>query len=168
MIPLKDYPYISYWDTLLEATEKIENTVIHYKNKQSLPRLLLVFGKDQDLVGYLRRRDILRALEPNFLRKLSKSFKKRVFSDDSSEELTPEFIDKIMNEVMELAQMPVSEVMTPVGATINHDNAIFNAVYEMNINKTSILPVLKDGEVVGILRTVDIFHEIAQSMLGRD
>ena len=168
MIPLKDYPHISYWDTLLEAIEKIENSQIVYKNKSSLPRLLLVFGKDGDLVGYLRRRDILRALEPKFLVKQSRSFKMRLFSDDSNEELTPQFIEKIMDEVMELSKQPVSEVMTPVGQIVDYNASLFSAIYEMNINKTSMLPVMMDGEVVEVIRTVDVFHEVAQSMLGRD
>jgi len=168
MIPLKDYPHISYWDSLLEAVEKIENSQIVYKNKSSLPRLLLVFGKDGDLVGTLRRRDILRALEPKFLVKQSRSFKMRLFSDESNEELTPQFMQKIMDEVMELSKQPVSQVMAPVGQIIDSNESLFNAIYEMNINKSSMLPVIHEGEIIGVIRTVDVFHEIAQSMLGRD
>ena len=32
----------------------------------------------------------------------------------------------------------------------------------MNENKLSLLPVIKDGQVVGIVRTVEVFHAIAQ------
>jgi hypothetical protein len=32
-------------------------------------------------------------------------------------------------------------------------------------NDQHLLPVLKDGSVAGVVRTVDVFHEIAQLLL---
>ena len=59
-------------------------------------------------------------------------------------------------------QIPHSvEDMLPITATINHDDHIMKAVCEMVDQDTSLLPVLKGRNVVGVVRSVDVLSEIA-------
>ena len=51
--------------------------------------------------------------------------------------------------------------MTGIVATINHDDHFMKAMDTMVEYNTSILPVLKDGKVVGVLRSIDLLHQIA-------
>lgn len=168
MIPLENYPHISYYDTLLEAMEKIEDSQLEVGGKKSLPRVLLVFGKEQNLVGMVRRRDILRGMEPKFLVKQSLSYRKKLFDAKENPEMASIDRKRIMKGVMERSERPVSDVMLPIEATIDYDDHIFKAVYEMNEFGLSQLPVLKEGEVVGVVRTVDVFHVIAEFLLKED
>ena len=55
--------------------------------------------------------------------------------------------------------------MIPVAGTADFNDHIVKVVYEMNANKFSLLPVLKDGRVVGVVRTVDVFREFAKMVL---
>ena len=67
MVPVDEYPCIP--DTLTIGDAVIQMTVQISKSKHlSLPRVALVFDEDfNDLRGFLRRRDIMRGLEPGFL-----------------------------------------------------------------------------------------------------
>ena len=51
--------------------------------------------------------------------------------------------------------------MIPIRATVNHDDHIMKAICEMVDRDTSLLPVLKDGNVIGVVRSVDVLAEIA-------
>ena len=168
MIPIEKYPHISYWDTLLHAMKLIEEIVIEVDGKQSLPRVLLVFGKDNNLVGMVRRRDILKGLEPKFLVKQSIQNRIRLF--DAKE--NPKFANidnkRILKGVMERVDTQIGNVMLPIQATINFEDHIFKAVYVMNLYKVSQLPVIKDDEVVGVVRTVEIFKTVSEVLLSED
>ncbi len=169
MIPLEKYPYISYNDTLLKAMEKILNTVIETPDgRKSLPRVLLVFGEDFSLVGLVRRRDILAGLEPKFLTRKSLKARKWMFDAKSGLQLSKEDYKKILRGVIENSERQVGEICMPVQATINYYDHIFKAVYEMNEFKLSQLPVMKEEHIVGVIRTVDVFNEIANFLLKKD
>jgi signal-transduction protein with cAMP-binding, CBS, and nucleotidyltransferase domain len=70
---------------------------------------------------------------------------------------------------MEQSGQPISEIMLehPEGASVSFEDHIFKAVYEMNKHKISLLPVLKDGVMVGIIRTVEVFQHIADVLLRK-
>jgi predicted transcriptional regulator len=51
--------------------------------------------------------------------------------------------------------------MIPIKVTIDHDDHIMKAIYELVDQNISLLPVLKDDNVVGVVRSVDVLNEIA-------
>ena len=56
-------------------------------------------------------------------------------------------------------------VMRLMDLTINYNDHVLMAVYEMVDNNVSFLPVMHDDKMVGVLRSVDVFHEIAAAVL---
>jgi len=52
--------------------------------------------------------------------------------------------------------------MIPIKATISYNDHLLKAMYEMVEQNTSLLPVLKDDRVVGVMRSVDVLAELAQ------
>ena len=72
MIPLEHYPHIPYWFTLRQAMAEMESSQLEFEGRKSLPRGLLVFDERYQLLGMVRRRDILWGLEPDFLAPLAK------------------------------------------------------------------------------------------------
>ncbi len=166
MIPLDKYPHIPHWFTLRQAMAEMENSELEIGGRKSLPRVVLVFDEKYLLLGMVRRRDILRGLEPEFLSDKPLEHRKKLFDNVWDPNLTDIVsFDKIMEAVQKRADRPVSEVMIPVVGTADYNDHIVKVVYEMNANKFSLLPVLKDGQVVGVVRTVDVFHEFAQLLL---
>ena len=161
MVPLDEYPCIPGSYTLRDAI--IEMGVQILREKQlSLPRVALIFDDDfSELLGMLRRRDIMRGLEPRFLAGGSPDYQRKLFNVTIDPNLAELSHDRIVAGIRKRAGRLVREFMIPIKATIDHDDHIMKAVYEMVDQNTSLLPVLKNSSVVGVVRSVDILSEIA-------
>jgi CBS-domain-containing membrane protein len=69
--------------------------------------------------------------------------------------------DKVIARMRERANQTVRDFMTPIKATVDCDDHIMKAIYEMVDENTSLLPVLRKGSVAGVVRSVDVLNEIA-------
>ena len=67
MIPLEAYPHLASTATLRDAIREMDQIAIEASGRVSAPRVVLVFNNADQLVGLVRRRDILRGLEPRFM-----------------------------------------------------------------------------------------------------
>jgi len=163
MIPLEKYPHIPYWFTLRQAMAEMEHSVLEFNGRQSLPRVVLVFDEKYRLMGLVRRRDILRGLEPEFLIHKSVDERKRLFDVDISPEHWEISLEQILEGTRKRAERKVSEIMRPIECTTEHDNNVFELIYEMN--RVNLLPVMKEKRVVGVVRSVDVFHAVSSLIL---
>jgi CBS-domain-containing membrane protein len=162
MIPLERYPTVRVNTTLKDAIAVIEEAQLDVGRHKSLPRALLVFDETEQLVGCVRRRDLMRGLEPKFLVSQPLEYRKKLFDVATDPNLSELSYDRVSKAVREQARRPVSDVMHPIEVTIGADDHIIKAVYEMVSLNLSLIPVVKEGRVVGVLRSVDVFHELAQ------
>lgn len=161
MVPLEEYPCIPATHTLRDAIVEMGVQILR-KRQATLPRVVLVFDEHfVELLGMLRRRDIMRGLEPEFLRSGSLEYRRKLFNVDIDPNLSELPYDKFVAGIRRRADLPVGNFMIPIKATINYDDHIMKAVYEMVDQNTSLLPVLKDGNIVGVVRSVDVLAEIA-------
>ena len=165
MIPLDKYPHIPHGFTLRQAMVEIEKSEFNIKGRKSLPRVILILDEKYQLMGMVRRRDILRGLEPRFLRGASMDYQKKLFDIKVDGNLSEINYDHFVNGIKERAERPVREVMRPITSTVDHNDHIIKVIYEMVDNDLSLLPVLKEGKVVGVVRSVDVFHEVANLLL---
>jgi CBS-domain-containing membrane protein len=165
MIPLDRYPHIPYWFTLRQAMVEMEKSELEINGRKSLPRVVLVFDDTYRLLGTVRRRDILRGLEPSFLTSQPLEYRKKLFDvkmDPNLSMLSPE---RLLEGLRERAERPVRDVMQPIKVTVDFHDHLVKVIYELVDNNLSLLPVLQNGKVVGVVRSVDVFHEIAQLLL---
>ena len=161
MVPLEEYPCIPETLTLRDAISEMSVQILR-KGQLSLPRVALVFDDDfSDLLGLLRRRDIMRGLEPRFLVGGSLEYRRKLFDVEIDPNLAELSYDRIVAGIRKRADRLVKEFMTSIKATINHDDHIMKAIYEMVDQDTSLLPVIKDNSVVGVVRSVDLLGELA-------
>jgi CBS-domain-containing membrane protein len=165
MIPLEQYPHIPYWFTLRQTVVEIEKSVIEINGRKSLPRALLVFDEKYDLVGIVRRRDILRGLEPEFLRTMSVPHRRQMFDIEADPDLVDFSTGKVGQEMREQSSRPVSEVMQSIVSTVECEDHLAKIIYKMLTHDLNLLPVLRGEEIVGVVRSVDVFHEIADHLL---
>ena len=165
MIPLDKYPHIPHWFTLRQAMAEIEKTEFEIKGRKSLPRIILIFDEKGHLMGTARRRDILRGLEPKFLVSQSMEYRKKLFDVKVDPNLSELSFEHFLKGIREQAERPVREVMLPITTTIDYEDNIIKVIYEMVDNNVSLLPVMKDQKVVGAVRSVDVFHEVARLLL---
>lgn len=163
MIPVDDYPSVRDSDTLRQAVSVIESAQLRVETGRSLPRALLVFDDIQVLVGYVRRRDIMRGLEPRFLVTGPLEYRYKLFDigvDPNLSEL-PWDRERVVKGILQQADRPVSDVMRPIEAILQADDHVMKAISAMVSLDLSLIPVIEGKELVGVVRSVDAFQEIA-------
>jgi CBS domain-containing protein len=165
MIPLEKYPHVSITTPIRDIIALMEKSQIEVEGRKSLPRVVLVFDELNQLAGLVRRRDILRALEPSYLSSKPMDYRKKLFDVKVDPNLVEMSYERITEGLEKRAQRPVGDVMLPIVATVDYEDHIVKVIYEMVDNNTSLLPVLKQGKVVGIVRSVDVLHEVALTLL---
>ena len=168
MIPIDKYPHVNDSCTLCEAIKIMEQSALSMFGRKSLPRVLLVFDADEKLEGILRRRDILRGLEPHFLVSKPLEYRKKLFDVKIDPNLSELSFDKVIKGIKENANRTVKEVMQPIIMTVDYDDRIMKAIYEMVDNNLSLLPVLKNDEVVGVVRSVELLREAADLLFSEE
>ena len=166
MIPLDKYPWVKLSDTLRDAIRVMKDAHLEVGRRASLPRVVLVFDHHEDLVGIVRRRDIMRGLEPDFLGNQPLDYQVTYFDvgfDHHLTELSEGFsLERVVKGLREQSGRPISDVMRPISITLKPDDQIMKAVYEMVSLNESLIAVVEDQEVLGVIRSVDVFHELAQ------
>lgn len=165
MIPLEQYPHIPYWFTLRQAVAEMEKSELESHGRRSLPRALLVFDEKYQLLGIVRRRDILAGLEPKFLRTMPMQQRKQLFDVEVDPELLEMTSGKMTKALKDQAETQVSEVMQQVGATVEVNDRLPKIVYKMLRIDLNLLPVMQEHKVVGVVRSVDVFREVANIIL---
>ena len=165
MIPLEDYPWVRIDDTLKYAVRVMEEAHLEVGRRASLPRVLLVFDHEDDLVGIVRRRDIMRGLEPNFLVNQPLEARVKFFEvsvDPHLSELSKEVdIERVVKGLRDQGSRLVGDVLRPISTSLGPDDQIMKAVYEMVSLNESLVPVVEGEQIIGVVRSVDVFHELA-------
>jgi CBS domain-containing protein len=162
MVPLEEYPCVPESHTLRDAIIEMGVQILR-KRQATLPRVVLVFDDShRELLGMLRRRDIMRGLEPSFLVSGSLEYRRKLFEVEIDPNLSELSYEKMIARIRQRAELPVRDFMVPIKATIRFDDHLLKAMYEMVQRNTSLLPVLKEGRVVGVMRSVDVLGELAQ------
>ena len=157
MIPLEDFPHIPHWFTLRQAMAIVREAAVKCEGAFE-PRAMLVFDDKYQLMGILTIRDIITGLEPRFLQETS-----LVKMDPN---LTVLMGDILGPNMKEHSQRLVSEVMSPIKATVDGNAPIFKPLYLMIKENVGLMPVIQAGKVAGMIRLSDLFNEIAKVVLG--
>jgi CBS domain containing-hemolysin-like protein len=166
MIPLEAYPHIPCGGTLRQAIAEIHTTqIVSADGRRSLPRRVLVFDEANQLVGIARRRDIFRGLEPRFARGAPSEYSKKLFDVETDPNLLEILLEEGIASMRQRAEEPISSVMQPITVTVQAGDHLMKIMHEMVVHDHSLLPVMRDGEVVGVVRTVDVFNQIASLLL---
>jgi len=163
MIPLERYPHIPYWFTIKQAVVEIEHGGTRSGKASPTSGVVLVFNETYQLLGMARRRDLLRGLEPaEAVDRLASRPRLMRFMRGK----TPEPIDQAVAALAAHAERPVSDVMTPIRASVDASDPVIVVATRMVEYDLNLLPVSRDGGSVGVVRTEEVLHEVAQ-LLGR-
>ena len=164
MVPLAQYPSIRDTATLREAVQLMATAELDVHGRRSLPRVLLVFDEIEVMVGYVRRRDLMLGLEPKFLVVQPLAYRKKLFDVAVDPNLSELSHDRVVNGIREQGGRPVSDVMQPIEAVVQADDYIMKAIYEMVSQDLTLIPVVDGKQLVGVVRSVELFHEVAQML----
>lgn len=164
MVPLDLYPHIPYWFSIRQAVAEMETAEIETNGRKSIPRVVLVFDETYRLMGFVRRRDILRGLLPNYLLERHEDSAQDSYDIHADPNLGELFAIN-SNEMREMSDRPVSTVMNPIIHTIRDDETLLALVQELVSNNVYMLPVMKDAKIVGVVRSMDVLHAVARVIL---
>ena len=172
MVPLEEYATVSEDATLYEAVMALEKAqedidLTKYKYKH---RAVLIYDKDKKIVGKLSQFDALKALEPKYssmgdVRSMSRAgfspeFLKGMIEKHALWNEPPEDLcRKGMNRKVKDFMSTLTE-----GEYIGEDASMREAVHLLVMGQHHSLLVTRDGEILGILRLVDVLMSIYQLM----
>ncbi|MFZ2088403.1 MAG: CBS domain-containing protein [Desulfobaccales bacterium] len=158
LIPLKDYPHIPHWFSLRQAVAIVRESAIKFAGAFE-PRNVLVFNEKYQIVGILTLRDILKGLEPGFLKESD-----LVKTDPALAVVMGDLFGPGMKKQ---AERPVSEVMGPIKVSVKADDSLAKALFLMIHDNVGMMPVIDDGRVLGMVRLTDLFMEVSQAILEK-
>ncbi len=161
MVPLDKYPSVTADDTLAKAAIALSEWHIDMQGSVSMPRIVLVLSEAGELVGVVRRRDILKGLAPSFLVAAMSDHPEMMFDVQVDPNLTEMLSDRAAEKLKEKSEMTVGEIADPIEVTINADDPLIRIIQEMVRHDQAILPVLVDGHVAGVVRTIEVLRSVA-------
>jgi len=166
MVPLSEYATVPEEATLFEAVIALEEAQEKFDQSRHRHRALLIFDKNDQIVGKMSELDILSALEPKYKTMgdhtnlsrfgFSSSFVKSMLDNYS-------LWDKPLNDICRKAgEIRVKNFMyTPTkGEFVNENASLDEAIHQLIMGHHQSLLVIGGKKIVGILRLCDIFREI--------
>lgn len=173
MIPLSDYATISEDATLAEAIKELVEAQRDTKYTRK-HRAVLAYDADNNITGKLSIRCIFRALEPKYRQfehpdkhTMSTDLSRFGFNEDFLRSLVDNFNlwDETLEELVEKsANRKVKDVMYQPGdgEYVYEDATVAEAVHQFILGCHQSLLVLKNDEVSGVIRLVDLFDIVSE------
>ena len=172
MVPLEEYATVSEEATLFDAVIALEKAQedIDRTRHQYLHRGILVYDGNKKIVGKISPLDALRSLEPKYdqmgdMRTLSRAG----FSPEFMKSMldTYSLCDKSFTDMCSQgANRQVKDFMyTPTeGEYVQAEDSLCEAIHHFVMGHHQSLLVTRDEEIVGVLRLIDVFKLVFQTM----
>jgi len=130
-------------------------------------RAILVIDKDKNVVGKLSQLDVIRSLEPKYLKfedrkELSRFGLSKDYMDAMLKEyhLWEEPMDNICEKASKIIVKTIMYAPTE-GEYVREEATLEEAIHQLVMGRHQSLLVTRGKEIVGILRLTDVFREIA-------
>jgi predicted transcriptional regulator len=152
MLPLAECPMVALDDTVQDAVNVL---------RQSAPaghQCILVVDDKRQPVGMVSSRNLLKALNPDFL--VIENWSLPIFWQGFLPDRCREQAKKKVRELMRSFEL----------MTVEADDPLTKAVHIMVDHNVGTLPVMNKGAVVGLIRITEVFNEISSLIIseGRD
>jgi CBS domain-containing protein len=171
MVPLSEYATVSEDSTLRDAVAALKKSQANYDQAKYRHRAVLVYSKDNVIVGKVSFLSILRALEPKYDEMLSdkgplhmgftRKFQKAMFE---SLKLWQDPLEQVCRKAAEI-RVKAFMVTPDENEMIGPDQELGEAIHQLVIGHHQSLLVTEDGKVVGVLRLTDTFEAVAENIL---
>jgi len=172
MVPLEEYATVSEEATLFEAVMALEKAheELDRNRFKYLHRAILVLDKNNKVLGKISQLDALRALEPKYgemgdAGTISRAGFSPQFLKSMMERYSI-FSDTLQDICSKAAKLKVKDFLdTPgEGEYIGENAKLGEAIHQLVMGHHQSLLVIRDEQIVGILRLTDVFKEIFATM----
>lgn len=166
MLRLEDYAIVDEDATLLDAVNILEEAQKKLDTSRMKHRAVLVRDKNGKIVGKLGHLAFLRALEPKYdrigdLKTLSRAGVSGEFVHSIME--TFKFWEYTIPDLCKRAKaVSVRDAFHPITENIDENAPITEAIHKFVMWQSLSIPVVRDDEIVGILRLSDLYSELSR------
>jgi CBS domain containing-hemolysin-like protein len=166
MVPIERYAVITLNDTLQEAVARLEEGYLK-QDPGERHRTILVTDETGKLVGIIDFRRIIEVLIPE----CSEKVRQRLESlglvvmavrapAGSPDDAGARFRDRALKN----AQTKVRDIMLPIRGSTQADADLLEGIKIKCSNKLTVLPVYDGEKPAGVLRDVDVFLAVAETL----
>ncbi len=160
MVPIAEYPHARGNQPLAEGVRLLEKSPIEFHGRTSMPRILLVFDDASQLIGVVRRRDILRGLEPDYHGELDTTHPEAHFKTEIDPNLSDLVGSASGERLKRKLERPLAEVAREIEASVDAEDSLMKVVRELVARDTHLAIVIENEHVVGVVRTLDVLREV--------
>ena len=170
MVPLSGYATVSEDATLSEAVKALKNVQKNFDQTRDRHRAILITDKNNRIVGKLSQLDVIRALEPKYLKiDDPQSLSRFGFSQDylkytlNEHHLWENALDDICKKAVKIIVKTI--MYSPAeGEYVKEDSLLNEAIHQLIMGRHQSLLVTRGEDIVGILRLTDVFREISDKI----
>lgn len=163
MIPINNYSTVNHNSTLRETALSLRTSYCELDSgmcSEAGPRTVLVLDDNEKLVGIVDFRSFLEILIPEVAgglsAKLTALAATLAFAEADAAHLDETELD-FKGRVRKNAETKVSDIMLKIRGTIQSEDTLINGLKKIFRNKITVLPVLENDKLVGVLRDTDLF-----------
>jgi CBS domain-containing protein len=164
MVPVSEYATVSQEATLYDAVLALEKAQEKFDQNRYRHRAILVYDENGKITGKISQIAILRALEPKY----------EHFEIPRSRLLfAPKFMNSLFDQY-DLWNKPLDDICKKAGQTrvkefvenfgegeiVEEETSLNEAIHILVVGQLQSLLVMRKGEVTGLLRLTDVFHEV--------
>lgn len=170
MVPASEYVTVFKETTLHEAVAVLEKAQADFDPERHRHRGILVYDENNKIVGKIGQIDVLRALEPKYDEIMkSDTFVRTGLSPMYQKSMIEQYMlwNKPLNDICRKAsELKVESFMqAPTeGEYIDENASLDKAIHQFIMGCHLSLLVTRQGEIVGILRLIDVFMEIVDNI----
>ena len=170
MVPLSEYATVSEDATLYEAVLELERAQAEFDHTKYRHRAILVYDKNNVIIGKLSQMDVLRALEPKYAEMgTGKGLGRYGFTKAFMTSMLDNFqlFEQPFTEICKKASLQnVTEFMSSFseGEYVEGNATMDKAIHQFVLGNQQSLLVTHEGKVVGILRLTDMFAVVFHAM----
>jgi CheY-like chemotaxis protein len=160
MIPIEEYTTIQASATVSEGIAALkmsfENAVSTSRIMETGHRSIMVFDKEENLVGILSILDLIQAIRPAYLSAPKPSMA------DSMQYSTMFWSGLFTTQTKALVSKRIEDVMSEAPLTVAEDTNLMEVANLLYTEKRRRMAVTRNSKVVGVVREQELFFEMAR------
>jgi CBS domain-containing protein len=167
MVPLSGYATVSQNASLADAVKALKLAQKEFDQTRDRHRAILVSDENKKIVGKLSQLDVIRSLEPKYVKfDDRKELSRFGFTKDYMDTMLKEYhlweepLDKICEKAAKIIVKTIMYAPTE-GEYVKEDATLEEAIHQLVMGRHQSLLVTSGKDIVGILRLTDVFREIA-------
>jgi len=169
MLPPESYPHCRVSCTIREAIVALSASAVRLEDGYLMvPRYVLVLRDDDELMGIVSRRELLKGLLPQLRESEESAAHIRQFipfGGTVPSDLFIRWTSLFSPAALEATNRPITTIMAPIKGAVQVSDSLSTVMSSMLRHGIDLVPVLDGQRVAGVVLMTNIFDIVAQFVL---